>query len=140
MGDIPSVSKSFFNFLPVFRICGTHQIFPLKFFQNGFADQRDKFTDGHSSVASPLLSLQYQGITHGFCRFLLLLGGGRGDAGWAGAGFCCRLCLEIMMYKNIFNSIKTKGPSSGQAVALDVFLSSLKFEMNGTSQGGGGVM
>ena len=33
---------------------------------------------------------------------------------------------------------KTKGPSSDLSVALDVFLSSLKCEMNGTSQGRGG--
>ena len=65
-------------------------------------------------------------------------GGGDGDVGWAGAGFCCLLCLEIIMYNKIFNSIKTKGPSSDQAVALDVFLSSLKCEINGTSRGGGG--
>ena len=32
---------------------------------------------------------------------------------------------------------KTKGPSSDLSVALDVFLSPLKWEMNGTSQGGG---
>ena len=61
-------------------------------------------------------------------------GGGGGDAGWAGAGFCCFLCLEIMIYNNIFISLKTKGPSSDQSVALDVFLSSLKCEMSGTSQ------
>ena len=60
---------------------------------------------------------------------------GGGDAGWAGAGFCC---LEIMMYNNIFNSIKTKGPSSDQAIALDLFPLSLKCEMNGASQGRGG--
>ena len=72
--------------------------------------------------------------------FLLLLGGREGvDAGWAGAGFCCLLCLEIMMYNNMFNSIKNKrGPSSDQAVALDVFLSSLMCEMSGISQGRGG--
>ena len=75
-------------------------------------------------------------MTHELCGFLLLQGGwGGGDAGWAGAGFCCLLCLETLMNNNIFNSIKTKGPSSDQAVALDVFLSSLKCEMNGTSQG-----
>ena len=54
-----------------------------------------------------------------------------GDAGLAGAGFCCLLCLEIIMYNKIFNSIKTKGPSSDQAIALDVFLSSLKCEGEG---------
>ena len=37
-----------------------------------------------------------------------ILGGGGGDAGCPGAGFCCLLCLEIMMYDNIFNSIKNK--------------------------------
>ena len=62
---------------------------------------------------------------------------GDGDAGWAGAGLCCLLCVEITTYKNKFNSIKTKGPSSDLSVALDVFLSSLKCEMNGTSQGRG---
>ena len=62
-------------------------------------------------------------MTHGFCGFLLFLGGGGGGAVWAGAGFCCLLCLEIMMNNNIFNSIKkTKGPSSNQAVVLDVLL------------------
>ena len=77
-------------------------------------------------------------MTHGFCGFLLLLdGGGGGDAAWAGAGFCCLLCLEIMMNNNIFNSIIAKGPSSDQAVTLDVFMSSLKCEMSGTSQGRG---
>ena len=77
-------------------------------------------------------------MTHGFCGFFLLGGGGGdGDTGWAGAGFCCVLCLEIIMYNKIFNSIKTKGPSSDLSVALDVFLSSLKCEMNGTSQGRG---
>ena len=49
MGDIASVSKSFFNFLPVFRISGAHQIFLLKFLQNGFADLGDKLADGRSS-------------------------------------------------------------------------------------------
>ena len=39
-----------------------------------------------------------------------------------------------MVYNKIFNSIKTKGPLSDLTVALDVFLSSLKCEMNGTSQ------
>ena len=63
--------------------------------------------------------------------------GGGGDAGWAGAWFCCLLSLQIIMYNKIFNSIKTKGPSSDLSVALDVFLSSLKCEMNGTSQGRG---
>ena len=77
-------------------------------------------------------------MTHEFCGFLLLGGGGGdGDAGWAGTGFCCILCLEIIMYNKIFNSIKNKGPSSDLSVALDVFLSSLKCEMNGTSQGRG---
>ena len=78
-------------------------------------------------------------MTHGFCGFLLLGSGGDGDTGWAGAGFCYLLCFEIMIYNNIFNSIKTKGPSSDQAVALDVLLSSLKCEMSGTSQGRGGL-
>ena len=74
-------------------------------------------------------------MTHGFCGFLLLLGGGGdGDAGWAGAGFCCLLCVEITIYKNKLNPIKTKGPSSDLSFALDVFLSSLKCGMNGTSQ------
>ena len=45
-----------------------------------------------------------------------------------------------MMYNNIFNSIKTNGPSSNQAVALDVFLSSSKCEMSGASQGRGGYV
>ena len=74
-------------------------------------------------------------MTHGFCDFLLL--GCGGDAYWAGAGFCCLLCLEIIIYNKMFNSIKTKGPSSDLSVALDVFLLSLKCEMNGTSQGRG---
>ena len=43
MGDIPSVSKSFFNFLPVFRISGIHQVLMLKVFQNGFADLGTNF-------------------------------------------------------------------------------------------------
>ena len=60
-----------------------------------------------------------------------------GDACWADAGFYCLLCVEITGYKNKFNSIKTKGPSSDLSVALDVFLSSLKCELNGTSQGRG---
>ena len=73
-------------------------------------------------------------MTHRFCGFLLLLGGGGGgDAGWA--GLCCLLCLETIMCNKIFNSIKTKGPSSDQSVALDVFLLPLQCEMNGTSQG-----
>ena len=88
------------------------------------------------SNLSPLCSIQ--SMTHGFCGFLLLLGGGGDcDAGWAGAGFCCLLCLEIIMYNKIFNSIKIKGTSSYLSVALDVFPSSLKCEMNGTSQGRG---
>ena len=75
-------------------------------------------------------------MTHGFCGFLLLLGGGvgvggDGDAGWADAVFCCLLCLEIIKCNKMFNSIKTKGPSSDLAVALDVLLSSLKCEMEG---------
>ena len=80
-------------------------------------------------------------MTHGFCGFLLLLGGwcggGDGDACWAGAGFCCLLCLKNIMYNKKLNSIKNKKPSSDLSVALDVFLSSLKCEMNGTSQGMG---
>ena len=88
------------------------------------------------SVATSLCSIQ--GRTHGFCGFLLLLGGGGdGDAGWAVAGFGSLLCVVITTYKNKFNSIKTEGPSSDLSVALDVFLSSLKCEMNGTSQGRG---
>ena len=77
-----------------------------------------------------------QGRTHGFCGFLLLLGGGGGsdgDAGWTGAGFCCLLCLENIKYNKKLNSIKTK-PSSDLSVALDAFLSSLKCEMNDISQ------
>ena len=35
--------------------------------------------------------------------------------------------------------LKSKGPSSDLSVALDVFLSSLKCKMNGTSQGRGGL-
>ena len=35
-------------------------------------------------------------------------GGGDGDAGWAGVGFCCLLCVEITTYKNKLNSIKNK--------------------------------
>ena len=89
------------------------------------------------SVATSLLYLLYQGRTHGFCGFLLLGGGGDGDAGWAGAGFGGLLCVVITTYKNKFNSIKTEGPSSDLSLALDVFLSSLKCEMNGTSQGRG---
>ena len=61
---------------------------------------------------------------------------GDGDAGWEGAGFCCLLCLENIRYNKKFNSIKNK-PSSDLSVALDVFLSSLKCEMNGISQGRG---
>ena len=38
------------------------------------------------------------------------------------------------------NSIKTKVPSSDLSVALDVFLPSVKCEMNGTSQGRGVYM
>ena len=77
-------------------------------------------------------------MTHGFCDFLLLGGGGGDDdAVWAGAGLCCLLCLEINMYSKIFNSIKTKGPSCDLSVAVAVFLSSLKCEMNDTSQGRG---
>ena len=60
-------------------------------------------------------------MTHGFCGFRLLLGaGGDGDAGWAGDGLCCLLCLEIIMYNKVFNSIKTKGPSSDLSVDLSV--------------------
>ena len=62
---------------------------------------------------------------------------GGGDAGWAGAGFCCLLCLENIRYNKKLNSIKTKKPSSDLSVALDVSLSSLKCEMNGISQGRG---
>ena len=52
----------------------------------------------------------FNGRTHGFCGFLLLLSGGSdGDVGWAGAGFCCLLCVEITTYKNKSNSIKTRG-------------------------------
>ena len=87
------------------------------------------------SNLSPL-SAVIQGKTHGFCGLLLLLSsGGDNDAGWTGARFCCLLCVEITTYKNKFNSIKTKEPSSDLSVALDVFLSSLKCEMNGISQG-----
>ena len=74
-------------------------------------------------------------MTNGFCSFLLLGGGGGdGNAGWAGAGFCSLLCLEIIMYNKIFIAL-----SVAISVALDVFLSSLKCEMNGTSQGMGGL-
>ena len=79
-------------------------------------------------------------MTHGFCGFLLLGGGGDGDACWEGAGFYCLLCLEIIIYNKIFNSIKIKGLSSDQVLVLDVFLSTLKYEMNGTSQGRGGFI
>ena len=75
-------------------------------------------------------------MTHRFCGFHLL-GDGGGDAGWADAWFYCLLCLKIIMNNNIFNSIKTKGPSSDLSVTLNVLLSSLKHEMNGTSQGRG---
>ena len=53
-----------------------------------------------SVLQHPLSSLcSIQGMTHGLCGFLLLGGGGGdGNAGWAGAGFCCLLCLEIIMY------------------------------------------
>ena len=62
-------------------------------------------------------------------------GGGDGDAGWAGAGFCCLLCLENIKYNKKLNLIKTKNKNSNNlSVALDVFLSSLKCEMNGISQ------
>ena len=30
--------------------------------------------------------------------------GGVGDVGWAGARFCCLLCLEVIRYNKIFNS------------------------------------
>ena len=74
----------------------------------------------------------------GYCGFLLLLVvGGDSEAGWAGAGLCCLLCVEITRYKNKFNSVKTKLPSSDLSVDLVVFLSSLKCEMNDTSQGRG---
>ena len=77
-------------------------------------------------------------MTDRSCGFLLLLcGGGDGDASWTGAGFCYLLCLEIVMYNTIFNSVKTKGLSSDLSIALDVFLSSMKCEMNTTSQGRG---
>ena len=49
------------------------------------------------------------------------------------------MCLEVITCNKIFSSIKTKGPSSDLSFALDVFLSSLKCEMNGTSQGRGGL-
>ena len=32
--------------------------------------------------------------------------GGDGDAGWAGAGFCCLWCLVKIKYSTKFNSIK----------------------------------
>ena len=92
------------------------------------------------SNLSPLSAVS-RSRTHGFCGFLLLLAGeGDGDAGWSGAGFCCLLCVEITTYKNKFNSIKTKGPSCNLSVALDVFLLSLKCEMNGISQRRGGYI
>ena len=75
-------------------------------------------------------------MNHDFCCFFSLgVAGGDGDAGWAGAGFCCLLRLEIIVYNKIFNLIKTKGPPNDLTVALDVFLSSLKCEINSTSQG-----
>ena len=86
---------------------------------------------------------QYQGevtlvveIFTRFCGFLLLLRvsacGRGGDSGWLGAEFCCLLCVEMMKYNSIFNSIKTKAPSHCQRLPLDVSLSSLKREMSGT--------
>ena len=88
-----------------------------------------------SVLKQPLSSLcSILGRTHVFCGFVLLLcGGGDSDAGWAGTGFCCLLCLENIMYNKKLNSIKPKRPSSDLSVALNVFLSSLKCEMNGTS-------
>ena len=83
------------------------------------------------SFLSHLCSIQ--GITHGFCGFLLLLGGG--VTVLAGRCWVLLFSAEIMMNNNIFNSIKTKGPSSDHAVALDVLLSSLKCDMSGTLQG-----
>ena len=53
-----------------------------------------------------------------------------GGVGWAGAGFFCLLCLEIMKKSNIFNSIKTIAPRTCQTVPLDVLLSSLQCEMS----------
>ena len=50
------------------------------------------------------------------------------------AGLCCLLCLENIKYNKKINSIKTKKNSNDLSVALDVFLSSLKCEMNGISQ------
>ena len=55
------------------------------------------------------------------------------------AGQVLGLAWVITRYKNKFNSMKTEEPSSDPSVALDVFLLSLKCEMNGTSQGRGGL-
>ena len=60
-------------------------------------------------------------------------GGGDGDAGWAGAGFCCLWYLVKIKYNKKLNSIKYKKASFDLSFAFAVFLSSLNCEMNGKS-------
>ena len=73
-------------------------------------------------------------MTYVFCGFLLLLGGGGdGDAGWAGAGFCCLWCVVKIKYNKKSNSIKNLIASFDLSLALAVFLSSLNCEMNDKS-------
>ena len=68
----------------------------------------DQFTQ-KCSVATSLLSLMYQGQDP-WILWLPSTSGwwGDGDAGWAGAGFVCLLCVVITAYKNKFNSIKNR--------------------------------
>ena len=50
-------------------------------------------------ISSDQFPLKHPGHNPWFCDFLLLLGGGGdGDAGWAGAGFCCLWCLVMIKY------------------------------------------
>ena len=57
-------------------------------------------------------------------------GGVDGDAGWAGAGFCCLWCVVKIKYNKKLNSIKNKKKPHliYPSFALAVFLSSLKCE------------
>ena len=91
----------------------------------------DYFIQECSVVTSLLSAVSRAGPMDSVASVSFWVVGGDGDAGRAGAGFCCLLCVEITTYKNKFNSIKTKGPSSDLSVALDVYL-------NGISQGRGG--
>ena len=105
---------------------------PVAWYVSSYSSSKSVLQQTLSSLCS------IQDRTHGYCGFLLLLDGeGDADAGWAGAGLCCFLCVEITTYKIKFNSIKIKEPSNDLSVALDVFLSSLKCEINITSLGGG---